>query len=248
MSTHLLIAAAYVEDLDPTVKLVLMAVADSADEHTLEAAPGLPKLRAWSGRSKSQALRIVEALEAAGYLARVEAGRAGRRAVYRVFPAGVPAIPHPDEVRDRYVVPNGDNPESYPQDDAAQGRTHATLRVASEASRVAPMRPLQSSTSVSMGSSSPQSTGPGVDRPTTTSRPSHPRSGFPGAQWAREDGTPAPRSRNEGPPCPYHPDNRVPCPSCAAAAVAAEDAAATIAEARRAITANRTATREDRPA
>lgn len=39
MSTHLLIAAMYLEDLPQGRKLVLAAIADSADEHTLEAAP-----------------------------------------------------------------------------------------------------------------------------------------------------------------------------------------------------------------
>lgn len=162
MSTHLLIAAAYLENLPQATKLVLMAVADSADEHTLEAAPGLPKLRAWSGLGKSQALAVVKALVEAGWVERVEAGGRGRRAVFRVFPRGIPHIPHPDEVRDRYEPgsgtpdPNDVSPASSPSVDKS-GSIHIAgsgtpdpsdgVRVRSDDVRVRPPGPLQSSTS-----------------------------------------------------------------------------------------------------
>jgi len=113
VSTHLLIAAAYLEDLPQGTKLALMAIADSGDEQTLEAAPGLPKIRAWSGLSKSQALAVIAQLAkpvdkgGLGLIERLEAGRLGRRAVYRVFPNGVPPIPHPHEVAARYETGSG---------------------------------------------------------------------------------------------------------------------------------------------
>lgn len=251
MSTHLLIAAAYLEDLPQGRKLVLMAIADSADEHTLESAPGLPKLRAWSGLTKGPTLANVKALEDAGLVARVEAGRLGRRAVYRVFPAGVPAIPHPSEVAARYtgggscpqdphdLSTDGDNAPSYPQGDEVEGPARDTHRVLSDAPRVLPARPLQSSTSVSMGDATPSSTGRRVDKPTSSASTG---SGFPGARRAREDGTPAPRTPNEGPPCPVHLGQRVPCPLCARNAVSAEDAADKIKAARRGLRTARTPT------
>ena len=160
MSTHLFVATAYLQTFPPAAKLVLMAITDSADEHTLLSAPGLPKLRAWSGLSKSQVLRVLADLRADTYggltwIEQTEAGRQGRRATFRVFPSGVPSIPHPDEVRARYEE---DPAGSHPCDPATpvengtdihiEGRTDATLnqgsRVAFPASRVAPMRPLQS--------------------------------------------------------------------------------------------------------
>lgn len=186
MSTHLLIAAAYLEGLPQGTKLVLMAVADSADEHTLESAPGLPKLRAWSGLGKSQALASVATLIDGNYLERIEAGRFGRRAVYRVFPSGVPAIPHPTEVAARYAPGSGppdptDDPEVV--DDVVENsddRVRPTGPIGSDEtpSRVRPTGPLHASTSVSKGS--PFSTG----RQPTSSAPS---TGFPGARAASEE-------------------------------------------------------------
>lgn len=234
MSTHLLIAAAYLEDLPQGTKLVLMAVADSADEHTLDAAPGLPKLRAWSGLSKSQVLRTVAQLAQSvddgglGYLERVEAGRFGRRAVYRVFPRGVPGIPHPSEVAARYAPSDDsagsrpcdpsdlsesvDNPESYPQVPDSQGRTGATHRVASDAARVAPVGPLHASTSVLSSASASSNGSAPVDRP--ASRPST-ASGFPGArQPEQSSGDTRSQRGHYDQPCPFHPDQIMPCRRC----------------------------------
>lgn len=224
MSTHLLIAAAYTEGLPQSTKLVLMAFADSADEHTLEAAPGLPKLRAWSGVSKQQVVKITTALTEAGYIERMTAGRLGRRAVYRVFPAGVPAIPHPDEVAARFadtqVVPNVDNAQSYPQDEVREGRTSAPHRGASGPSRGAPARPLQSLTSVSIGEPADNPPPPRVDKPLP--RPST-ASGFPGARPTATDleALAGIRRRALGAnnvPCPLHPEHVHPCGRCAHAA------------------------------
>lgn len=225
MSTHLLIAAAYLEGIPQGRKLVLMAIADSADEHTLESAPGLPKLRAWSGRSKSQVTRIVADLEASGYIARVSAGRLGRRAVYRVFPNGVPAIPHPDEVRDRYTT-TAEPVENTDQ----EGRTDAPHRGAYPADRGAPMRPLQSSPSVSS-----------ARRPSQPVETGRSASGFPGtrassAAAAEEARGIARRARGAAnQTCPRHADMIVPCGRCANAAADATTRKLAAAEARRLI-------------
>ena len=194
MSTHMLIAAAYVEDLDASAKLVLMAFADSGDEHTQETAPGLPKLRAWSGLSKSQVTRVTGQLVDAELLARVERARLGRRAVYRVFPRGVPAIPHPDEVAARYPTTS-----SPPVDNSQVPGAHPRApRGASASSWGAPMRPLQSFSSVT---SAPHRQKPrrGVDKSTP--------GGFPGSRQTTASG-PAP-SR-----CPDHPAEFIPCDVC----------------------------------
>lgn len=214
MSVHLFVAAAYLEGLDPSVKWVLAAIADSADEQTLESAPGLPKLRAWSGRSKSQVTRIVADLEASGYIKRLSAGRLGRRAVYGVFPNGVPTIPHPDEVRDRYAAAPVDNVESSPQEDQKEGRTDAPHRGAYDDSWGAPMRPLQSSTSVSIARAADNPPAPPVETRRSAS-------GFPGSRASsneqREEAQGiARRARGANDvACTLHPGMIVPCGRCA---------------------------------
>jgi hypothetical protein len=204
MSTHLLIAAAYLEDLPQATKLVLMAVADSADEHTLEAAPGLPKLRAWSGRSKSQTLAIVRKLIDDGYVEHLVTGRVGRRAVYRVFPAGVPAIPHPNEVAARYA--DDSEPVDNPPNEGPAGKTlDPTPGSGLPPSRVLPTGPLQSYPSVSTRAA-PSTGAPGP--------------GFPGSRaTTAEERDIARRARGAlNVPCPEHPDQFVPCGRCAKAA------------------------------
>ena len=171
MSTHLLIAAAYLEGLPQGRKLVLMAIADSADEHTLEAAPGLPKLRAWSGLSKGPTMAHVKGLEDDKLIERVEAGRLGRRAVYRVFPLGVPAIPHPGEVAARYAPDNAGEPVD---NSSQEGPASRTLGSCPTPSRVLPAGPLHASTSVSIGAT--------PSEPVETRRPAPPAPGFPGSR------------------------------------------------------------------
>jgi hypothetical protein len=241
MSTHLLIAAMYLDGLPQGRKLVLAAIADSGDEHTLESAPGLPKMRAWSGLSKSAVLDNVKALEDAGLITRLEAGRLGRRAVYQVFPAGVPAIPHPSDVAARYpssgsgeqdppVIPNvGDNP-------ARQGPASRTLGSGSTPSRVLPAGPLHAYPSVSS-----------AQRPTEPVETGRSASGFPGSRAtsaeAREEAQGiARRARGANDqPCPIHPAMIVPCGRCANAAADAKTRKAAAAEARRLIREARTA-------
>jgi hypothetical protein len=214
MSTHLLIAAAYLENLPQGTKLALMAIADSGDEHTLISAPGLPKVRAWSGLSKSQALAVIAQLVADGLVERHEAGRLGRRASFRVFPNGVPPIPHPSEVAARYEGGSGEqDPQVIPRvgDDASrEGPADATLGSGLAPSRVRPAGPLHASTSVSSAqrSTSPVETGRSA-------------SGFPGsrassAATAEEAQGIARRARGANDhPCPIHPGMIVPCGRCA---------------------------------
>jgi hypothetical protein len=200
MSTHMLIAAAYVDlhrdkPLDPSVKLVLMAYADSSDEHSQESAPGLAKLRAWGGRGKSRTLAIVAELVDAGYLVKVGDARLGRRAVYVVFPSGVPPIPHPTEVAERFPTrpsPGVDNPLSG-------GSSPQDPRVQDSASRVQPTGPLQSFPSGIPTRPAPKHTARRVDK-STGGR-------FPG-QRAR------PRPAVAAARCPRHPDQPVECRTC----------------------------------
>ncbi|KOX33039.1 MULTISPECIES: hypothetical protein [unclassified Streptomyces] len=104
MSIHLMIVAAY---LPPDVvnqgqKLALMKICDSADDETRLARPGMRRLRAWVGVSKSRCTTIVTELVAMGLVERVTVGRIGRAAVYRVFPMGVPSIPSNEELDARH--------------------------------------------------------------------------------------------------------------------------------------------------
>jgi hypothetical protein len=229
-----MIAAAYLEDLDASTKLVLMAVADSADEHTLEAAPGLPKLRAWSGLGRSQTLAVVAALRTPvegvrpRYLEHVAQGRKGRRAVYRVFPEGLPIIPHPTEVAARYELSTtGDNPVDNLE---GQGPADWTLDLSqgpAEASQgPAQTGPLHASTSVSSARRGTPTPRASVDKPTSSAS-----TGFPGA---RSQERPDPRTARgfHDQPCPLHPSEVVPCGRCANAAADPATVQAAAAEAR----------------
>ena len=184
-----MIAAAYLEDLSPSTKLVLMAVADSCDEQTRESAPGLPKIRAWSGLKRSQALAVVAELcrpvegVRPAYLEHVGKGRVGRRAVYRVFPQGVPAIPKPEEVVARFER------SSPPVDNSVgEGPADWTLDLGegpiSAIEGPAQTGPLHASTSVSSARRGTETGSRPVDRRPTSSAPS---TGFPGARAASEE-------------------------------------------------------------
>ncbi|REE61463.1 hypothetical protein BX257_4042 [Streptomyces sp. 3212.3] len=85
-------------------KLALMKICDSADDETRLSKPGLRRLRAWVGVSEKRTMTIVTELVAKGLVERVEVGKAGRRAVYRVFPLGVPTIPSNDELEGRFAA------------------------------------------------------------------------------------------------------------------------------------------------
>lgn len=234
MSTHLLIAAAYLENLSQGRKLVLMAIADSGDEHTLDSAPGLPKLRAWSGLSRSAALAAVAQLAKPidkggdGLIVRVTPGRLGRRAVYRVFPHGIPAIPHPDDVKARYA---DDDDALDPVDNPGEeGPASGTLGSCLTPSRVLPAGPLQSYPSVSIAQRPPE--------PVESRRSA---SGFPGSRTSSSEDREtaqgiARRARGANDhPCPRHPGEVVPCGRCAHAAADASARKLAAAEARRLI-------------
>ncbi|MEW1658806.1 helix-turn-helix domain-containing protein [Streptomyces sp. NPDC093707] len=101
MSIQLMIAAAYLppDVLSQSQKLALMKIADSADDETRLARPGLTRLAAWVGVTDKRAITIVTELIAKGLVERVETGMAGRSAVYRIFPLGVPPTPTTPELK-----------------------------------------------------------------------------------------------------------------------------------------------------
>ncbi|WP_157968481.1 helix-turn-helix domain-containing protein [Streptomyces geranii] len=103
MSIQLMIAAAYLppDVLSQSQKLALMKIADSADDETRLARPGLTRLAAWVGVTDKRAITIVTELIAKGLVERVEVGKAGRSAVYRIFPLGVPPTPTTPELKER---------------------------------------------------------------------------------------------------------------------------------------------------
>ncbi|MEU7640963.1 helix-turn-helix domain-containing protein [Streptomyces sp. NPDC039016] len=103
MSIHLMLAAAYLpkEVINKTQKMALMKIADSADDQTLLARPGLERMMAWTGVGEKQVITVITELVGLGLVERVEVGRVGRRAEYRVFPHGVPPIPTTEELIER---------------------------------------------------------------------------------------------------------------------------------------------------
>lgn len=103
MSIQLMVVAAYLpkEVINTTQKLVLMKIADSADDQTRLARPGLERMMAWAGVGEKQVITVVTQLVGLGLVERVTVGRVGRRAEYRVFPHGVPPIPSTEELIER---------------------------------------------------------------------------------------------------------------------------------------------------
>ncbi|GHJ28594.1 hypothetical protein TPA0910_30270 [Streptomyces hygroscopicus subsp. sporocinereus] len=103
MSIQLMVVAAYLpkEVINTTQKLVLMKIADSADDQTRLARPGLERMMAWAGVGEKQVITVVTQLVGLGLVERVSLGRVGRRAEYRVFPYGVPPIPSTEELIER---------------------------------------------------------------------------------------------------------------------------------------------------
>ncbi|MEU5389180.1 helix-turn-helix domain-containing protein, partial [Kitasatospora cineracea] len=87
---------------NPAEKLALMKLGDSADDETRLARPGLRRLAAWAGVGPKRAITLVTALVKKGLVERVEIGKPGRAAVYKVFPAGVPRIPTSEELEERF--------------------------------------------------------------------------------------------------------------------------------------------------
>lgn len=98
-----MVVAAYLpkEVINRTQKLILMKIADSADDQTRLARPGLERMMAWGGVGEKQVITVVTELVGLGLVERVELGRPGRRAEYKVFPYGVPPIPSTEELTER---------------------------------------------------------------------------------------------------------------------------------------------------
>ncbi|WP_261951680.1 helix-turn-helix domain-containing protein [Streptomyces nigrescens] len=103
MSIQLMVVAAYLpkEVINTTQKLVLMKIADSADDQTRVSRPGLERMMAWAGVGEKQVITVVTQLVGLGLVERVTVGRVGLRAEYRVFPYGVPPIPSTEELIER---------------------------------------------------------------------------------------------------------------------------------------------------
>jgi hypothetical protein len=93
MSIQLMWAAAHLpaDIVNPHQKLALMKICDSADDENRTAEPAVAGVAAWAGVPDGRVLTIVAELVAKGLLERVEGGRTGRTAGYRVFPHGIPA-------------------------------------------------------------------------------------------------------------------------------------------------------------
>ncbi|WP_442737910.1 helix-turn-helix domain-containing protein [Streptomyces pseudogriseolus] len=103
MSIQLMVVAAYLpkEVINQTQKAVLMKIADSADDQTRLARPGLERMMAWAGVGEKTVVTVVTQLVGLGLVERVTVGRVGLRAEYRVFPYGVPPIPSTEELIER---------------------------------------------------------------------------------------------------------------------------------------------------
>ncbi len=95
-----MVVAAYLpkEVINQTQKLVLMKIADSADDQTRLARPGLERMMAWAGVGEKRVIGVVTELVGLGLVERTEVGRVGRRAEYKVFPHGVPPIPSTEDL------------------------------------------------------------------------------------------------------------------------------------------------------
>ncbi|MFE3577961.1 hypothetical protein [Streptomyces vinaceus] len=103
MSIHLMVVASYLpkEVITQSQKLALQKLADSADDETRLSRPGLARLSAWVGVNEKRAITLVTELVAKGLVERVQTGKAGRAAVYRVFPKGIPPIPSTADLKAR---------------------------------------------------------------------------------------------------------------------------------------------------
>ncbi|MFF8769048.1 helix-turn-helix domain-containing protein [Kitasatospora sp. NPDC015120] len=103
MSIHLMLVAAYLppDVVTPTEKLALMKICDSADDETRLSRPGAHRLSAWTGVGEKRAITLVTNLVKKGLVERIEVGKPGRTATYRVFPLVLPTLPQAEELHER---------------------------------------------------------------------------------------------------------------------------------------------------
>ncbi|MFI1830692.1 hypothetical protein ACH41E_30280 [Streptomyces sp. NPDC020412] len=130
MSIHLMVVAAYLpkEVVNKAQKLVLMKIADSADDQTRRGRPGLERMMAWAGVGEKQVITVVTELVGLGLVERTEVGRVGRRAEYKVFPHGVPPIPSTEELVERRVSARNAPKNSRLARDVPRSRPSAAAR------------------------------------------------------------------------------------------------------------------------
>lgn len=83
-------------DLPASKRLVLLAIADSANAGNRIGHPGFERMKKWSGlKAKSRVLEIVAELVDEGYIVRHRSGVKGRQAEFIVFPHGCCALHGP---------------------------------------------------------------------------------------------------------------------------------------------------------
>ncbi|MFB6759728.1 hypothetical protein ACFIN9_26610 [Streptomyces noursei] len=81
-----------------------MKIADSADDQTRLAKPGLDRMMAWAGVGEKTVISVVTQLVGLDLVERKEIGQSGRRATYKIFPHGVPHIPSTEELLERRLA------------------------------------------------------------------------------------------------------------------------------------------------
>ena len=114
-------------EMNPTRKLVFMALCDDANKLNRRTYPGMEKLLTWSGVSRPSVHRHINALCDDGLLLQVGRGMPGRRSEYIVFPT--------DEDRAKHALPDDDGadleatdePVDNPSGMCCTGATHSEI-------------------------------------------------------------------------------------------------------------------------
>ncbi|MER7047967.1 helix-turn-helix domain-containing protein [Streptomyces jumonjinensis] len=231
MSIHLMVVVAYLpkEVVNKTQKLVLMKIADSADDQTRLGRPGLERMMAWAGVGEKQVSTVVTELVGLGLVERTEVGRVGRRAEYKVFPYGVPPIPSTEELIERRVSARNapknsrlarDVPRSKPSAAARTRRDVAARQAAKEKRGDAGFpdgNPVEGAGRVSLRKPDRFPGGNRVGSPGETPSLPPPSSSLPYPPTPAPEGAGEPDGRAEpagGPRCPKHREPVANCRGC----------------------------------